>query len=126
MKDRESSKQPYAQAEIEARLKAELPDWRYAEGQLRRKYRTHGWKATLLAAGAVAHLAEAAWQHPDLLLTYDSVEVRLSSHDAKGITERDFALARKIEELLMWQPGKEDGPFEGTPQAPRHAYLEYS
>jgi 4a-hydroxytetrahydrobiopterin dehydratase len=125
MKDREGAMRTYAQAQIEERLGATLPGWRYAEGQLRRTYRTHGWKGTLLAAGAVAHLAEAAWHHPDLLLSYDSIEVRLASHDAQGITERDFALAAKIEELLLWQPGKEDGPFEGTPQGARHAYIEY-
>ncbi len=115
----------YAAAEIEARLKAELPQWQYRDGQLRRTYRTHGWKGTLMAAGAIAHLAEAAWHHPDLLLTYDSIEVRLMSHDAKGITERDFALAGKIEELLLWQPGKDGGPFQGTPQEPRYAYIRY-
>jgi 4a-hydroxytetrahydrobiopterin dehydratase len=115
----------YDAAEVEARLKVALPHWQYRDGQLCRVYRMHGWKSTVMAAGAIAHLAEAAWHHPDLLLSYDRIEVRLMSHDAKGITERDFALAQKIEELVLWQPGKEDGPFEGTPQEPRYAYIKY-
>ena len=78
-----------------------------------------------MAVNAIGHLAEAAWHHPDLLVSYNSVEVRLMSHDAKGITERDFALAKKIEELIQWRPGEEGGPFSGTPQEPRYAYIKY-
>jgi 4a-hydroxytetrahydrobiopterin dehydratase len=125
MNAEDGHKRTYAAAEIEARLKAELATWLYRHGELRRAYRTNGWKGTLMAAGAIAHLAEVAWHHPDLLLSYDSVEVRLASHDPQGITERDFALARKIEELVLWRPGKEGGPFEGTPQEPRYAYIKY-
>ena len=47
------------------------------------------------------------------------------THSAKGITDKDFALARKIEDVIQWQPGKEDGPFDGTPDEPRHAYVKY-
>ncbi len=121
----EDGQRTFAAEEIEARLKAELPLWQFREGHLCRKYRTHGWKSTLMVVNAIGHLAEAAWHHPDLLVTYGGVEVRLMSHDAKGITERDFALAGKIEELVQWQPGSGSGPFSGTPQDPRHAYIEY-
>jgi len=125
MDAQDSRKRTYEAAEAEARLKAELPQWAYRDGRLCRTYRTHGWKSSLMAAGAIGHLAEAAWHHPDLLVRYDSVGVRLMSHDAQGITERDFALARRIEELLMWRPGEEAGPFQGTPQEPRYAYMKY-
>ncbi|MGE4052297.1 MAG: 4a-hydroxytetrahydrobiopterin dehydratase, partial [Piscinibacter sp.] len=50
----------------------------------------------------------------------------LQNHEAKGITEKDFALAKKIEDVLMWQPGKEEGgPLQGTPDDPRFKYLKY-
>jgi 4a-hydroxytetrahydrobiopterin dehydratase len=49
--------------------------------------------------------------------------VTLTSHDAGGITERDLALARRIDEVVGWRPGDEDGPFSGTPDDPRFAYL---
>jgi len=110
-------------AEVAARLGAELPGWALEDGTIRRSYATAGWKATLMAAGAVAHLAEAAWHHPDLLLTWGSVEVRLRSHDVDGITERDLALAGRIDELLTWRPGAGD-PFSGTPDDPRFAYMK--
>ncbi len=78
-----------------------------------------------MAVNAVGHLAEVAWHHPELAVSYDSVEVALSSHDVNGITDRDFALAEKIELFLTWQPGAEGGPLEGTPADRAHAYLRY-
>jgi 4a-hydroxytetrahydrobiopterin dehydratase len=73
----------------------------------------------------VGHLAEAAWHHPDLTASYAWVEVRLMNHAAKGITEKDFALARKIEEVVGWQPGTDGAGLEGTPTDPRFAYIKY-
>ena len=113
----------YDDAEVTARLEAELPGWALEDGSIRRSYGTAGWKATMMAAGAVAHLAEQAWHHPDLLLSWGSVEVRLRSHDVDGISDRDFAMARRIDELLDWRPGPGD-PFSGTPDDPKFAYLK--
>jgi 4a-hydroxytetrahydrobiopterin dehydratase len=115
----------YSAAEIKARLQAELPHWSFKDGELCRTYRTHGWKGTLMVVNAVGHLAEAAWHHPDIAASYDSAQVRLKSHDANAITERDFALARKIEDFVHWQPGLEGGALTGTPKDARHAYIKY-
>ncbi len=115
----------YGDDEVEARLKRELPHWRLEDGSIRRRYQTHGWKGTLMVINAVGHLAEAAWHHPDLAASYAWVEVRLMTHDAQGITDKDFALARKIEETIQWRPGVEDGGLEGTPKDPRFAYIKY-
>ncbi len=112
----------YGEREAAARLAAELPRWEIAEGHLRRCYRVQGWKSVLLLAGAIGHLAEQAWHHPELRLSWGRVEVRLRTHERHGITERDFALARRIEELVTWRPGP-DGALEGTPDDPRFAYL---
>lgn len=115
----------YSDAEVKEKLSRELPHWRLHNGSICRKYRTHGWKGTLMVINAVGHLAEAAWHHPDLSASYSWVEVHLQSHDAKGITDKDFALAKKIEDVVHWQPGKEGGPLEGTPADKRHAYIDY-
>ena len=45
----------------------------------------------------VAELAEAADHHPDILIQYSKVTLTLSSHDAGGLTERDFSLALSID-----------------------------
>ena len=47
------------------------------------------------------------------------------THDAGGITERDFALAQKIEEVIGWRPAKEGSPLPGTPDSPQFKYLDY-
>lgn len=116
----------YEAAEIDARLQSELPRWRHEHNFLKRTYKAHGWKGTLMVVNAIGHLAETAWHHPELLVTYPSVEVRLQTHDAGGITDRDFELARKIEDVVMWRPAQEGGALEGTPQDDgRSAYIEY-
>lgn len=105
---------------------AALPGWSFAEGCIQRTYATSGWKATLMVVNTVGHLAEAAWHHPDLVVSYASVTVKLSTHSAKGITDKDFALARKIEDVVGWRPGREEGsPLEGTPEDARYAYIRH-
>jgi len=116
----------YSEPEVESHLKQHLPHWRLERGWIRRTYRTHSWKATLMVINTVGHLAEAAWHHPDITASYAWVEVRLQTHTAKGITDKDLQLARKIEEVIEWQPGREGGALEGTPQGDqRFAYIKY-
>jgi 4a-hydroxytetrahydrobiopterin dehydratase len=50
------------------------------------------------AAGA-AGLAEEAWHHPELTLTWGEVEVRLTTHDAGGITGKDIDLAERFDDI---------------------------
>jgi 4a-hydroxytetrahydrobiopterin dehydratase len=125
MKAENTDNRALSRQDVEARLTTDLPKWQFRDGFLRRKYRTGGWKGTLMAINAIGHLAEAAWHHPDIHASYATVEVSLQTHDAGGITGKDFELAKKIEEVVMWQPGKASGALSGTPADPRHAYIEY-
>ncbi len=120
-----TNEQTYTNEEVEARLKTELPHWYLENGWIRRKYKTSGWKSTLMLVTTVGHLAEAAFHHPDMSLSYAFVIVKLTNHAAKGITNKDFELAKKIEDVIMWQPGKEDGALDGTPDDPRFKYIKY-
>ncbi len=116
----------YTEEEIESRLNDELPNWKYENGWIRRKYKTSGWKATLMVVNTVGHLAEAAWHHPDLTVSYAFVIVKLMNHAAKGVTDKDFELAKKIEEVIQWQPATEEGSaLDGTPDDPRFKYIKY-
>lgn len=116
----------YSEADINERLAEELPQWSLKDGWIRRKYKTSGWKGTLMVVNTIGHLAEVAWHHPDLTVSYAFVNVKLQNHAAKGITAKDFALAKKIEEVIMWQPGAEpDAALEGTPSDQRFAYIKY-
>lgn len=101
---------------IDKRLKAELPGWWYEGKNIRRKYITDGWLSTLALVNAIGYVAEAAGHHPDLEVTWSTLWVKLSTHSAKGITERDFALARKIDAVTLWRP-EPGSVLDGTPNA---------
>jgi 4a-hydroxytetrahydrobiopterin dehydratase len=116
----------YSDRELTERLKGELARWSVENGWIRRKYGTHSWKGTLMVINTIGHLAEAAWHHPDIAASYNWVEVRLQTHSAKGVTDKDLELAKKIEEVLQWQPAKSGGALEGTPaKDERFAYIKY-
>ena len=101
-------------SEIAERLKA-LPGWRVESGAIVRDFTTDGWPTTLMLVGAVGYCAEAAYHHPDLAVTWGRVVAKLSTHSAGGITDKDFALARRIEEVALWRPA-EGGALTGTPE----------
>ena len=102
---------------------ARLRHWTLVEGSLQRIIGTGGFKATLLATMAVGHLCEAAWHHPEMVLNYDRLVIRLQTHSARAVTARDLELAAKIDVVLGWRPGEEGGALTGTPADPRHAYI---
>ena len=102
----------YTEAEIEGKLK-DLPGWWVENGWIRRTYKTDGWPTTLMLVNAIGYLAEAAYHHPDLSVTWGKLTVKLQNHAAGGITDKDFELARKIEDVELWRP--QGGALEGTP-----------
>jgi 4a-hydroxytetrahydrobiopterin dehydratase len=105
----------YTDQEVHAKIQAEgLESWTLEEGWLRRKFNTDGWPTTLMLVNAIGYLCEAAWHHADLSVTWGKVWVKLKTHSAGGITDKDFALARKIEEVVLWRP-EPGSPLEGTP-----------
>ncbi len=105
----------YTEEEISAKLAdARLDDWFLEDGWIRRKYNTDGWQATLMLVNAIGFLCEAAWHHADLAVTWARVTVKLKTHSAGGVTDKDFELARKIEDTVLWRPAP-GGALEGTP-----------
>lgn len=87
-------------ADIQARLGA-LSGWQRADvgGKpgIRKMYKRKDFLDGLGFVTRVAVLAEQANHHPDVLLTWPGVTMMLTTHDAGGLTEKDFALAAKIE-----------------------------
>lgn len=113
------------QQQINRRLQRELPAWRLEDGAISRTYRTGGWKGTLMVVNSIGHLAEAAFHHPDLTVSYAAVVIRLKTHSEDAVTDKDFELAGMIEQVLMWQPGKTGGALEGIPDDPKFCYIKY-
>lgn len=107
---------------VAQRLAQDLPHWRHEDNALRRTYKVNGFRSALVVANAIGHMAEAAWHHPDLAISWGKVDVSLWSHDSGGVTPRDVALAARIEEMIAWRP-QAGSPLEGTPSDPQHAYV---
>ena len=84
-------------------LLASLPGWRLVDqagrARIEKVYKTKNFLAGLGFVTRVAVLAEQLDHHPDVLLTYPQVRVTLTTHDADGLTDKDFELARRIETL---------------------------
>ena len=85
-------------SEIEENL-AGLRDWTVASDKLARKYTFKNFAEALEFINKIGALAEAADHHPDILFGWGYAEIFITTHDAGGITERDFALAREINEI---------------------------
>ena len=82
---------------------ADLPDWRLFGAALHTRFLTGNFAAGLRLLNAIGEAAEQADHHPDLDLRYPHLNIKLSSHDAGGVTDRDVALARQISELAAEQ-----------------------
>lgn len=80
-------------------LAENLSDWRLLLRALHTRYRTGDFLTGLRMVSLIGEAAEAQRHHPDLDLRYGHLNVKLSSHDVGGVTERDVRLARTISEL---------------------------
>ncbi|MGD0444709.1 MAG: 4a-hydroxytetrahydrobiopterin dehydratase [Edaphobacter sp.] len=83
-------------AEIENGLRRH-PAWRLQAGKLVREWTFNDFVEAMAFVNRVATLAEAAGHHPDIDIRYNHVLLGLISHDAGGITERDMAMANRID-----------------------------
>jgi 4a-hydroxytetrahydrobiopterin dehydratase len=76
-----------------------LPGWVRAGEEIVRTFDRGNFNGSIAFVNAIATAANNADHHPDIAIAWNKVTVRLSSHDAHGLTERDFALARAIDAL---------------------------
>jgi 4a-hydroxytetrahydrobiopterin dehydratase len=79
---------------------ATVPGWKLEGGNLVRAFSFADFRDAMSFVNTVAAFAERAGHHPDIDIRYNKVTLALSSHDAGGITEKDFALAMEIGEAL--------------------------
>jgi 4a-hydroxytetrahydrobiopterin dehydratase len=93
----------YSASQIDERLQ-QLPGWSHASGAIQRAYETTGWPVTLMLVNAIGLCAELANHHPDLTVSWGRVVVTWSTHSAGGVTDKDFELARKCDDVALWSP----------------------
>jgi 4a-hydroxytetrahydrobiopterin dehydratase len=80
-----------------ARALAATPGWERAGAALRRTYRFGDFRQAMAFVNGVAEAAERAGHHPDIDIRYNAVTLALTTHDAGGLTAKDFELARAID-----------------------------
>jgi len=78
-----------------------LPDWKKTGDVIARTFEFKDFSAAMDFTNAVAALAEQAQHHPDIDVRWNKVTLALSTHDAGGLTEKDFALARQCDALAL-------------------------
>jgi 4a-hydroxytetrahydrobiopterin dehydratase len=92
-------KQLLIHEDVVARL-GDVPAWHHRGNAIERVFDGGDFFGAMRFANRVADAATAADHHPDILISYNRVTVTLTSHDAGGLTERDFALARTIDRFV--------------------------
>src|SRR5688572_20925826 len=91
--------QRMAQEHVDQKL-ARLPDWSGIGDAMQRTFSFENFSDAIMFVDRVAQLAEDFQHHPDILIRYNKVTLTLSTHDAGGLTDKDFALAREIDEMV--------------------------
>ncbi|WP_289040772.1 4a-hydroxytetrahydrobiopterin dehydratase [Zobellia russellii] len=85
--------------EIESQL-AKLNGWEYVDGAIETSFEFKDFKDAFSVMTRIAFECEAQGHHPDWSNVYNSLNIRLNTHDAEGVTEKDFKLAHSIEEII--------------------------
>lgn len=91
---------------------AALPEWSESGGSINRTFQFKDFVEAMQFVNEVAKLAEADQHHPDILIRWNKVTLSLSTHDAGGITQKDFAMAAKADTLAkrwLGEPNSADG-----------------
>ena len=87
------------QYEINRRLE-DLEGWEYKDDAIHTSFQFENFKECFSVMVRIAFEAEAQQHHPDWTNVYNELQISLSTHDAGGVTEKDFRLARSIENII--------------------------
>lgn len=94
----ESVAELLSESEIQERA-GQLSEWTVEGKELQRTWRFKDFVEAIAFVNKLVEPAEAAGHHPDIAISYNKVSVSLTTHDAGGLTERDFELAKVISQL---------------------------
>lgn len=89
---------PMSQAEIEQQIQT-VPQWQQSGQTITRTFEFKNFVEAIAFVEQLVEPAEAAAHHPDLAISYNKVTVSLTSHDAGGLTAKDFELAQTISQI---------------------------
>ena len=90
---------PMTPAQIGHMLKG-LKGWKYTDGMVQKTFKFKNYHETLAFVNATAWISHREDHHPDLAIGYNRCEVRYWTHAIGGLSENDFIVAAKLNELL--------------------------
>jgi 4a-hydroxytetrahydrobiopterin dehydratase len=76
-----------------------VSDWKKKGSAITRTFQFKDFPAAIKFVNSIARLAEKAGHHPDIDIRWNKVTLTLSTHDANGLTSKDFDLAKKFDQL---------------------------
>ena len=97
--DKTKTMKKLSEAEIRVQLQ-DIQGWEYNEGALETTFEFKDFKETFAIMTRIAFECEAQNHHPDWSNIYNALHIRLNTHDAGGVTQKDFQLARSIEGII--------------------------
>lgn len=80
-------------------MATQVPDWKVEGKELKQVMKFKDFVTAMDFVNKLIEPAEAAGHHPDIAISYNTVTISLTSHDAGGLTEKDFAMAKQISSL---------------------------
>ena len=87
--------------EVEAKMKSIDRNWFLKENLILREFLLDDFKQAFSFMTSVSSIAEKHDHHPNWKNVYNKVEIRLFTHEANGLTERDFKLAKEIDQIIV-------------------------
>ena len=104
-----------SESEVQDEL-AKLDGWELRDGRLRKQFTFRTFLRAIAFVNSVAYQAESAGHHPDITINYNRVTLRLITHSAGALTDRDFSLAHEIDTKLTTKLiiAPEDSEPKGT------------
>ena len=99
----EAGTPPLEEAKVNELLK-EISEWQLKDGHLYKKFKFKNFVEAMKFVNYGAEIAEQEGHHPDFCVHYNRVEVELFTHAIKGLSENDFIVAAKIDNISQQKP----------------------
>jgi 4a-hydroxytetrahydrobiopterin dehydratase len=90
----------YKEDEIQGKLSS-LTGWTFADEGIEKEFKLADFKSAFAVMTRIAFEAEAMNHHPEWFNVYNTLKIRLSTHDAGGVTDKDFSLAERVEAIIQ-------------------------
>lgn len=87
--------------EIVNQFLPQIPTWDIKDGKVHKKFKFKNFKEAMAFVNKVAEIAQQEGHHPDIYIFYNKVELNLITHAIGGLSENDFIVAAKIDELTI-------------------------